>query len=100
MVAEDVFFPNGMVITPDGKTLIAAETFGRCLTAFDIEASGDLSEKEPGRSCLTAQSPMVFALTIKVEFGAPHQPLMNAFGRPKVAMLAIVSKQNEVHLPA
>ena len=45
VVAEDVFFPNGMVITPDGKTLIAAETFGRCLTAFDIDASGDLSRK-------------------------------------------------------
>ena len=45
VVAEDVFFPNGMVITPDGKNLIAAETFGRCLTAFNIEANGDLSRK-------------------------------------------------------
>ncbi|GIS52188.1 MAG: hypothetical protein Ct9H90mP27_6790 [Gammaproteobacteria bacterium] len=50
VVAEDVFFPNGMVITPDGKTLIAAETFGRCLTAFDIEQRGKpFFQKEPGR---------------------------------------------------
>ena len=28
-VAEDMMFPNGMVITPDGKTLIVGETFGR-----------------------------------------------------------------------
>ena len=45
IVAEDIFFPNGMVITPDGKTLVAAETFSRRLTAFDINANGDLSRK-------------------------------------------------------
>ncbi len=36
-------FPNGMVITPDGKTLILAETFAGCLTALDIGADGTLS---------------------------------------------------------
>src|SRR5208282_5467864 len=40
IVAEELMFPNGMVITPDGKTLIAGETFGRRLTAFDIAADG------------------------------------------------------------
>lgn len=43
VVAEDLEFPNGTVITPDGKTLILAETMGRRLTAFDIAANGDLS---------------------------------------------------------
>ena len=28
VVAEDLKFPNGAVITPDGKTLIVDETFG------------------------------------------------------------------------
>ncbi len=42
-VAEGLNFPNGMVITPDEKTLIVAETMGRCLTAFDIAADGSLS---------------------------------------------------------
>lgn len=43
VVAEDVFVPNGMVITPDGLTLILAESMGHRLTAFDIEPDGSLS---------------------------------------------------------
>ena len=43
VVAQDVFFPNGCVITPDGRTFIVAETFGNRLTAFDIEPDGALS---------------------------------------------------------
>lgn len=35
-VAEDLYFPNGSVILPDGRTLVVAETFGGRLTAFDI----------------------------------------------------------------
>ena len=38
-------FPNGSVITPDGKTLIVAETFGLCLTAFDIIENGELKNR-------------------------------------------------------
>jgi len=45
VVAEDLAFPNGAVITPDGKTLIIGETFARCLTAFNIEADGGLSNR-------------------------------------------------------
>ncbi len=43
VVAEDLDFPNGMVITPDGGTLIVAESVGRRLTAYDIDADGGLS---------------------------------------------------------
>jgi sugar lactone lactonase YvrE len=43
VVADDLAFPNGAVITPDGGTLIVGETFGLRLTAFDIEADGSLS---------------------------------------------------------
>jgi sugar lactone lactonase YvrE len=43
VVAESLNFPNGMVITPDGNTLIAAETIGRCLTAFDVAQDGSLT---------------------------------------------------------
>lgn len=42
-VADDIQFPNGMVITPDGRTLIIAESFAGRLTAFDIEDDGRLS---------------------------------------------------------
>ena len=40
---ERFSFPNGMVITPDGSTLIVAETFGQRLTALDIGDDGSLS---------------------------------------------------------
>jgi sugar lactone lactonase YvrE len=36
-------FPNGMVITPDGRTLIISESFAGQLTAFGIDADGGLS---------------------------------------------------------
>jgi sugar lactone lactonase YvrE len=41
--AEGMSFPNGMVITPDGGTLIVGETLGGRLTAFDITTDGSLS---------------------------------------------------------
>lgn len=44
-VARDLNFPNGMVITPDQRTLIVAETFGHQLTAFDIQPGGTLSRR-------------------------------------------------------
>jgi sugar lactone lactonase YvrE len=43
IVADELSFPNGAVITPDGSTLIVGESFGGCLTAFSIEADGSLS---------------------------------------------------------
>jgi sugar lactone lactonase YvrE len=42
VVADDLDFPNGMVITPDRKTLIVAESIGRRLTAFTIDDGGAL----------------------------------------------------------
>jgi sugar lactone lactonase YvrE len=44
-VADGVAFPNGMAVTPDGSTLICAESYGRRLTAFDIDADGGLSDQ-------------------------------------------------------
>ena len=41
--ADKMLFPNGTVITPDGRTLIIAESMGRRLTAFDIASDGSLS---------------------------------------------------------
>ena len=36
----DLLFPNGSVITPDGSTLIIAETFGGRFSAFPLDADG------------------------------------------------------------
>ena len=44
-VADDIQFPNGMVITPDDRTLIIAESFAGRLTAFDIDPDGGLSNR-------------------------------------------------------
>ena len=44
IVADELLFPNGTVITPDGQTLIVGESWGGRLTAFDIDAAGNLSE--------------------------------------------------------
>ncbi|GAA0304453.1 SMP-30/gluconolactonase/LRE family protein [Sphingomonas oligophenolica] len=43
IAAEGLWFPNGMVITPDGSTLIVAESGTRQLTAFDLNSNGGLS---------------------------------------------------------
>ena len=45
IVASDMLLPNGSVITPDGCTLIVAETYGSRLTAFNIEPSGSLTRR-------------------------------------------------------
>ncbi|MDA1075840.1 MAG: SMP-30/gluconolactonase/LRE family protein [Proteobacteria bacterium] len=45
VVADDMMFPNGTVITADGRTLIVGESWGGTLTAFDIGANGDLSNR-------------------------------------------------------
>jgi sugar lactone lactonase YvrE len=45
ITAEDLDFPNGMVITPDRRTLIVAESTGRRLTAFSIGADGALGDR-------------------------------------------------------
>jgi sugar lactone lactonase YvrE len=45
VAATDIVFPNGAVITPDGKTLILAETLALRLTAFTINADGSLTDR-------------------------------------------------------
>jgi sugar lactone lactonase YvrE len=45
VVARDMHFPNGTVLTPDGRTLIVAESYGQRLTAFDVANDGSLSKR-------------------------------------------------------
>jgi len=61
-VADDIQFPNGMVITPDDRTLIISESFAGRLTAFDIDPDGGLSGRRvfaerlgPDGICLDAE---------------------------------------------
>ncbi len=45
IAADDLAFPNGMVITPDGHTLVVGESMAGRLTAFDLAADGALSNR-------------------------------------------------------
>ena len=45
LAADELMFPNGTVITPDGRTLIVGESFGARLTAFDLADDGSLSNR-------------------------------------------------------
>ncbi len=42
VAAENVMFPNGAVITDDGRTFYLCETFADCITSFAIEPDGTL----------------------------------------------------------
>jgi sugar lactone lactonase YvrE len=62
-VAGDLAFPNGMAVTADNATLLVAESYGPRLTAFDIDAGGELSgrrvfaelEDAPDGICVDAE---------------------------------------------
>ena len=43
IAADQMVSPNGTVITPDGRTLVIAETYAHRLTAFDRASDGTLS---------------------------------------------------------
>jgi sugar lactone lactonase YvrE len=69
-VADDIHFGNGMAITPDGSTLIVAESYASRLTAFDIEPDGGLSNRRvwaplgdgvPDGICLDAEGAVWYA---------------------------------------
>jgi sugar lactone lactonase YvrE len=62
-VATGLRFPNGMVLSPDGGTLVVAESLGRRLTAFDVGIDGSLTnhrvwaelDATPDGICLDAE---------------------------------------------
>jgi sugar lactone lactonase YvrE len=74
-VADDIAFGNGMAITPDGATLLVAESYGKRLSAFDIAADGGLSNRQvwadlgddhPDGICIDADGAVWYA-------DVPHQ---------------------------
>ena len=71
VVADDVWFPNGMAVTPDGSTLIVAESHAHRLTAFTITDAGELVDRRvwadlgegaaPDGICLDAEGAVWYA---------------------------------------
>jgi sugar lactone lactonase YvrE len=77
IATKDLRVANGMVITPDGQTLIAAETLGNQLLAFDIASDGtlsnqrtfaDLGERKPDGICLDVDGNVWVGSFITSEF--------------------------------
>ncbi len=80
-VADGLVLPNGIVITPDGKTLIVAETFRAQLTAYDIQADGGLSKRRVWAE-LPGYTPDGICIDEEGAIWA-GSPLVNAFIRVK-----------------
>jgi len=78
VAADELEFPNGMVITSDGSTLIVGESFGARLTAFTIGADGELSSRRewaaltggvmPDGICLDAEGCVWVSSPVSREF--------------------------------
>jgi sugar lactone lactonase YvrE len=69
-VANNLAFPNGMLVTSDNKTLIVAESYAKRLSAFDISVDGslvrrriwaDLGDGVPDGICLDAEGSVWYA---------------------------------------
>jgi sugar lactone lactonase YvrE len=113
-VADDIQFPNGMVITPDGRTLIISESFARRLTAFDIGDNADLSGRRvfaegvvPDGICLDAEGAVWTSAGVsevvrvaeggevlqRVELGADRAPFALMLGGPDRRTLFILTAE-------
>ena len=69
-VADGISFPNGMAVTPDGSTLIIAESHGHRLSAFNIASDGNLTNRRvwaelgdgaPDGICIDAENAVWYA---------------------------------------
>jgi sugar lactone lactonase YvrE len=70
VAAEEMYFPNGSVITPDGRTLIVGETAGARYTAFTIADDGSLTDRRIWAQIAETPEITTFEETIgKLRFG-------------------------------
>ena len=96
-VADGIEFPNGMVVTPDNKTLILSESMAGRLVAFDIAGDGTLSNKRawvdkklgPDGICLD-ESGAVWVQTADT-FAHSQKP-----GAPEGAVIRLSAKGEEL----
>lgn len=85
VAAADLWCPNGIAVTPDGRRLITAESAANCLTAFDIDAAGQLSNRRvfaklpgerqgPDGFCLDDKGGAWVAIPMNMDGPAPYSP--------------------------
>lgn len=113
-VAGDIQFPNGMIVTPDNRTLIISESFAGRLTAFDIEPDGSLSGRRvfaeglgPDGICLDASGAVWVStggnevvrvaeggeVLQRVTLGEDRAPFAIALGGPEGRTLFVLTAQ-------
>lgn len=80
VAAEDLRFPNGAVITPDGGTLIVGETTGNRYTAFDLAADGTLSNRRAWAEFAPPPTAATFAESLAELAVAPDGCALDADG--------------------
>lgn len=77
VVATGLVTPNGLAVTPDGSTLVVAETFGNKLHAWTIEADGgltahrvfaDLGDRSPDGITMDAEGGVWVGCFLSCEF--------------------------------
>ena len=76
VVAEDLVFPNGCVVAPDGSHLLIAETMAHRITRFEIASDGSLGARSPFASldsppdgmCMDADGALWVALPLQGKF--------------------------------
>ena len=101
VAADGLIFPNGMAITPDGKTLLVAETRADRVSAFEIAPDGSLSkqrvwaelESGPDGMCIDAEGmawvalPMSGQVVRVAEGGEVHDRVAASADIPTACML-------------
>jgi sugar lactone lactonase YvrE len=117
VVADKLDFPNGMIITPDERTLIVGETAGARLTTFDIRPDGSLTGRRtwaqiagssPDGICLDAEGAIWVAspgsaevvrvreggeITHRVRLRLPRKPFACMLGGPDRRTLFIMTAE-------
>ncbi|KLL09699.1 MULTISPECIES: SMP-30/gluconolactonase/LRE family protein [Protofrankia] len=84
VAAQDLRFPNGMVVTPENDTLIVAETFGGRFTAFTIDQDGSLRDRRVWGQVGTEPSYESIETIVRTDF-APDGCVLDAEGHIWVA---------------
>lgn len=96
--ASDLRMANGMAVTTDDRTLVVAESSGKCLTAFDLADDGTLSHRRvwadlpdhPDGICLDAEDGVWIAAPVtdrfvRVEEGGAVTDIVETPGRHGIA---------------
>ena len=76
LMAEDLQFPNGLAISPDGANLFLAETLAQRISVFNIQRDGRLGSRQilaeldgqPDGLCLDADGALWVALLRRPEY--------------------------------